>query len=318
MAGPAGIPCIDIGDPGQAAPEVARACAELGFFCVTNHGVDRRVLAEAWVAARAFFDLTLEQKMQAAMPEPGYPYGYSPLAGEALARSTGDASPPDRKETFSSGPVDRPLAGIGGRSLADGNFLYAPNVWPAGLPALRRSWVPRFRAMSGLAERLLEIMALALALPPGHFRPMSDNPVCAMRALNYPAAGRNPQAGAIGAGAHTDYGTLTILEVGPDQPGLEVMVGGRWMEVTAPAGVLVVNLGDAMARWTNDRWRSTLHRVRLPHVRRQAIAFFHNPNWDATIECIPTCLAPGEQPRYEPVTAGPYLLEKFRSALTGS
>lgn len=314
MDGSAAIPCIDIADPGLAAPGIAAACAEAGFFCIANHGVDGRILAEAWTAARAFFDLPLERKMQAAMPGPGYPYGYSPLAGEALARSTGDASAPDQKESFSTGPVDREIRG---QPLANGNFLHAPNVWPAALPELRRAWEPRFRAMSALAERLLEMMALALALPPGYFRPMNDKPTCAMRALNYPAAEHARHAGAMGAGAHTDYGTLTILEVDPDEPGLEVLTGGRWMDVTPPEGALVVNLGDAMARWTNDRWRSTPHRVRQPRGRRQAIAFFHNPNWDAMIECIPTCLAPGEQPRYEPVAAGPYLLEKFRSAVTG-
>ncbi len=85
------------------------------------------------------------------------------------------------------------------------------------------------------------------------------------------------------------------------------------------ADSLIINLGDAMARWTNDRWRSTLHRVVTPPAgvaatsRRQSIAFFHNANWDAVIECIPSCLAVGESPRYPPVTAGEHLMSKFRS-----
>ena len=105
--------------------------------------------------------------------------------------------------------------------------------------------------------------------------------------------------------------------------GLEVLVpspaGDRWTAVPAVAGSLIVNLGDAMARWTNDRWRSTMHRVVTPESaiaatsRRQSIAFFHNANWDAVIECIPSCLAEGESPRYAPVTAGDHLMSKFRS-----
>ena len=98
-----------------------------------------------------------------------------------------------------------------------------------------------------------------------------------------------------------------------------MLVEDRWTAVPLVAGSFIINLGDAMARWTNDRWRSTLHRVVVPPAgvaatsRRQSIAFFHNANWDAVIECIPSCLADGESPRYAPVTAGEHLMSKFRS-----
>ena len=80
-------------------------------------------------------------------------------------------------------------------------------------------------------------------------------------------------------------------------------------------GALVVNIGDMTQRWTNDRWRSTMHRVQVPAGRRQSIAFFHNANWDAVIECLPTCLAEGELPRYAPIEAGPHLMQKFQSTV---
>lgn len=100
------------------------------------------------------------------------------------------------------------------------------------------------------------------------------------------------------------------------QGGLEVQSpDGAWHPVSPVPGSLVVNLGDAMARWTNDRWRSTMHRVVVPTGRRQSIAFFHNANWDAVIECLPGCLAPGEQPTYPPITAGPHLMQKFQSTV---
>ena len=146
--------------------------------------------------------------------------------------------------------------------------------------------------------------------------------------LNYPALSEPAQPGQLRAGAHTDYGTVTAL-LTSDAPGglpggLEVLVDDRWTAAPVVADSFVINLGDAMARWTNDRWRSTLHRVVTPSTnpaaidmaamsRRQSIAFFHNANWDAVIECIPSCLAAGDTPRYTPVTAGDHLMSKFRS-----
>jgi isopenicillin N synthase-like dioxygenase len=135
----------------------------------------------------------------------------------------------------------------------------------------------------------------------------------------YPARDHAPLPGQMRAGPHTDYGTLTILRqdaVG----GLEVLdPGGAWVGVIPVPGAFIVNLGDLMARWTNDRWRSTLHRVVDPpgsgQARRQSMPFFQNANWSAEIACLPTCLAPGEKPRYEPVLAGPHLMGKFRRSV---
>jgi isopenicillin N synthase-like dioxygenase len=100
------------------------------------------------------------------------------------------------------------------------------------------------------------------------------------------------------------------------QRGLQVQAAdGTWLDVVPEPGALVVNLGDAMARWTNDRWRSTMHRVVVPERRRQSIAFFHNANWDARIECLPTCLDADGAARYAPIEAGPHLMHKFRSTV---
>ena len=112
---------------------------------------------------------------------------------------------------------------------------------------------------------------------------------------------------------HTDYGTLTILWT-DGSPGLEVQIDGEWTPIDAPDGTFVVNLGDLMQRWTNDRWRSTMHRVVIadPSVSRLSIPFFHNANWDALIECI---AAPGEVVHHPPVRAGAHLMSKFRSTV---
>jgi isopenicillin N synthase-like dioxygenase len=143
-----------------------------------------------------------------------------------------------------------------------------------------------------------------------------------MRMVHYPHQDAPPPPGALRAGAHTDYGTLTILRQDDAPGGLEVQdAAGRWVPVPFQPGSFVVNIGDLMARWTNDRWRSTLHRVVNPPPepgrsnRRTSLPFFHNANWDARIECLPTCLAAGEAPRHAPVLAGAHLMAKFRSTV---
>ena len=173
--------------------------------------------------------------------------------------------------------------------------------------------------MADLVGRLMTLFAEALQLPGDFFDPRIDRHTSALRVLNYPALTEPAKPGQLRAGAHTDYGTVTVLCADDAPGGLEVLVEGRWTPAPIVAESLIVNLGDAMARWTNDRWRSTLHRVANPPVavaatsRRQSIAFFHNANWDAVIECIPSCLVAGESPRYAPVTAGDHLMSKFRS-----
>ena len=181
-------------------------------------------------------------------------------------------------------------------------------------------------AMADLVARLMTLFARALQLPDDFFDTRIDRHTSALRVLNYPALSEPPRPGQLRAGAHADYGTVTALltsdasidALGGSAGGLEVLVDGRWTAAPVVADSFVINLGDAMARWTNDRWRSTLHRVVIPSSntttsRRQSIAFFHNANWDAVIECIPSCLAAGDKPRYTPVTAGDHLMSKFRS-----
>ena len=305
------VPVVDLAGP-DAVEAVADACRRVGFLTVVGHGVPDTVISDAWDTASAFFDLPLEQRQQVAMPRPGYPYGWSPMAGETLSASLGRRSHPDLKQSFAIGPVDAPTHAF---ADPDEEFAWSANLWPAALPALRPAWAAYYREMAALAARLLRVMALALELPEHYFDPMIDRHTSAMRALDYPAAGEVPE-GQFGASAHTDYGTLTVLLADTTQRGLQVQgPEGEWLDATPIPGSLVVNLGDAMARWTNDRWRSTMHRVVVPARRRQSIAFFHNANWDALIDCIPSCLAPGESPRHPPIEAGPHLMQKFRATV---
>lgn len=307
------IPVVDLASA-DAASNLARACEESGFLSIVGHGVDSDLLGHAWADARDFFDQPLDVKMRVAMPTPGYPYGYSPMMGETLARSQGNSARPDRKQSLAIGPVDPPSHAF---ADADEEFAWSPNLWPESPASLQHTWSARYRVMSDLATRLLALMAESLGLDRRYFESMIDRHTSAMRALDYPGRdGFDVAEEDLGASAHTDYGTLTILEVDPIEPGLEVQgLDGSWIPVMPPAGALVVNLGDAMERWTNDRWRSTMHRVVVPSRRRQSIAFFHNANWDAVIECLEPCR--GDGVKYAPIEAGPHLMNKFRSTVNG-
>ncbi len=299
------------------AGEVDSVCRATGFLAVSGHGVAQDVVDAAWSKARAFFELPPEQKQRARAPYPGYPYGYLGPELEALARSRDVDAPPDLKESFNGGPARAPEGVSDPEALA---FCYAATIWPEAPEGFREAWQAYYHAMEDLAARIMRVFALALQLDEDYFEPYIDAPISALRALNYPRQQRAPKPGQIRAGAHTDYGSLTILLPEPGSRGLEILSPqGLWTPIPPQPGAFVINIGDLMARWTNDRWVSTLHRVVNPSpeqgggVRRQSMAFFHQPNWDAEIHVLDACLAPGEKAKYSPVRSGPYLMSKFKS-----
>lgn len=328
------FPIIDIssftGPPSIASLEAKRnvaqcvdeVCRHTGFLAVSGHGVADHVITRAWSAARDFFDLPMEKKLRVKMLYEGYPYGYSPLQAEALAQSLGGETPPDLKESFNIGPLDQ-RARVA--NDPDAAFRYAANLWPDEPAGFREAAAAYYRALSDLAARIMRIFALALELPEHYFDLFLDDPISAMRMLNYPHTATPPKPGQLRAGAHCDYGSLTVLLADAAPGGLEIRLPeGEWIAVPVLPGTFIVNLGDLMARWTNDRWVSTLHRVVNPRpdhsgsTRRQSFAFFHQPNWDAEISCIPTCLAPGDAPKYAPVRSGEHLMNKFRRTVKGA
>jgi len=317
------VPIVDMsGRPDVVGTELDEICRTVGFFQVTGHGLPDGVAEPAWTMATRFFDLPAEHKLSVARPSADYPYGYIPLAGESLSQSmtgAGQLTPPDLKEVFNMGPPVPPAHEFGDPDEA---WAYSPNLWPAALPELEAAWTMYYEALRDLGNRLMSLLARGLGLPPGFFADKTGHGANALRAINYPARDTAARPGQLRAGAHTDYGTLTILRqdtVG----GLEVLdPGGTWVGVEPVPGAFVINIGDLMARWTNDRWRSTVHRVVDPpdpaaaNARRQSMPYFQNANWSAQVSCLPTCLQPGEVPRYEPVLAGPHLMGRFRRSVT--
>lgn len=297
------------GERAVLAAEVDRICRETGFLVLEGHGVPQEVISGIWQKASEFFALPETEKARVAPPRPGDPYGWLGPRKEALAKSRGEDTPPDLKESFNGGPGAVPQGLDDPDALA---FCYAPTPWP-DLSGFREAWRVYYSEMESLAARVMQVFAAALNLPDDFFAPHIDAPISALRALHYPATTGAAEAGQQRAGAHSDYGSLTILLPQPGSRGLEIETpGGGWEEVPAEPGCFVINIGDLMARWTADRWVSTLHRV-VAHSgqpARQSLAFFHQPNWFAEIVPLDGSDA------YPPVFSGPYLMDKFRA--TGS
>ena len=230
-----------------------------------------------------------------------------------MAYTLDQESPPDLIEAFTFGRFDLPRDPY----YTDyEDSWFEPNIWPDNPLGMRDQLCAYYREMERLANDLMRIFAVALDLPEDFFSNKIDKHITAMRLNHYAKAEMPPLPGQLRAGPHTDYGSLTILFPTPNPGGLQVHVAGAWRDVQPKPYTFVVNLGDLMAQWTNDRWVSTLHRVanppmdRLEDSRRASIAFFHQPNYDAQIECLETCQEPGNPAKYAPITSGDHLLTK--------
>jgi isopenicillin N synthase-like dioxygenase len=214
------------------------------------------------------------------------------------------------------GPVDPVPSHLSGTPAAA--FFYAPNIWPINQPGFRAAFETYFRALDGLAAHILRLFAVALGLDFTFFDDKTNQSTSVMRAVWYPPQPEPPEPGQLRAGEHSDYGTLTILK-GDDVPGgLQVKRrDGGWVDVHPRPDAFVCNIGDLMMRWTNDRWISNLHRVANPprefaEIGRLSIPFFHNPNADAPIECIPAFK--GSAVKYPPCSFGDHYLGKHTRA----
>lgn len=320
MSQPLTVPTISIDrDPKVVGREFDETLREVGFFQIIDHGVPDAAADACWNVTRDFFDLPLDEKLSVVRPEGGL-YGYFPMLTESLAQSLDAMAPGDLKESFNMGPGA--VANYTPSDETDAS-LFAANRWPARPTEFRAAWEAYYVKMSTLANRLMQMFAHGLDLPADFFADKIDRSPSALRAINYPEQDAPPLDGQLRAGAHTDYGTLTILRQELGRAGLQVRDdrSDSWVDIPPTAGAYVINIGDLMARWTNDRWTSTLHRVVNPDAgsdvstRRQSMPFFHNANYSALIECLPSVLADGESPKYEPVLAGPHLAGKSHKAV---
>ena len=297
-------PFLDGSDPAGVAERIGAACRTSGFLYLVNHGIDPALIDAAMAQARRFFALPEPRKMALHIARSPAHRGYVPLFGE----NTDPTKHADLKEAFDLArdlPPDDP-------DVRAGKPLHGPNVWPDDLPGFRGVIETYYEALKRLAAQLMEAFAISLRIDRGFFRPMIDQSMAALRLLHYPPQAATDLDNAVGCGAHTDYGCVTILaqdEVG----GLQVRdTRGEWVAAPPVKGAFVVNLGDQMARWTNDVFAATPHRViNLSGRERYSMPFFFEPNYDAVISCLATCRSADHPAKYKDVVAGEYLLSRF-------
>ena len=312
------MPYADVTVQAEVARKVDEAARTVGFMQVTGHGIPAATLAEFTKATDAFFSLDAAAKHRYRCP-PGINRGYTPPTAERLSNSLGLASAGDLFEAINvgAGAADYP-----GLDLpAD---VYAANVFPGEVPEFEAAVTRWFNAAGTVARTMVRIFGVALGGRADYFAPFTDHSVDVLRMNNYrlPAPDAELEPDQLGMGAHTDYGIVTVLWA--DQvPGLEIHgADGGWHPVLPADGALLVNLGDAIARWTNDHWISTMHRVAPPRVGgvlvpRRSAAYFHDGNIDAVISCLPSCVSEDRPARYEPVTVGDHLAAKLAGSRGG-
>lgn len=308
----------------RTADEVVNGFKNVGFIYLSNHGIPASKVKHAFNKSAEFFALPFEEKAKLAWEDPRSNRGYVQIGRERVTQSA-DADEiaqmrlkaPDYKETMEIG--------------RDWDKTWK-NQWPqeTQAPQFKSTMLDFFQTCHELHVLVMRSIALGLDLEEGYFDNRIHEQFHNLRLLSYPSIKTNllKQEGTARAGAHSDYGTLTLLfqdQVG----GLEVQNPhtGNYQPATPIPGTIVINAGDLLARWSNDLLRSTLHRVVAPPVQkvsetegmtpaRQSIAFFCNPNGRAEISCLPTCTSPDRQVKYPPVTTEDYIVGRLSATYT--
>jgi isopenicillin N synthase-like dioxygenase len=314
------IPVIDLRDAVEpraprslaVAAELRAACENTGFFYITGHGVPTSVIDGMFDTARALFDLPQNQKDAISLHKSPVMRGYEAIGDQTLDA----ASLPDLKESFYAGieyPPSHPYVIAGYQS-------YGANQWPAALPGIAERCTDYIDRLCGLSRRLMQWVALALDLPASTFDHAHASPMVTLRLLRYPPHPAGADARLWGAGAHTDWGALTLLAQ-DGCGGLEVQMPpsadgrpGAWVAAPPVADSFVVNLGDMMPRWTNGRFHSNPHRVRnlaSGGLARYSIPFFYSPDYLTRVEPLPGCSDADHPPRWPPCTVGEHLHEMY-------
>ncbi|WP_222195002.1 isopenicillin N synthase family dioxygenase [Modestobacter italicus] len=325
------VPTVDVSayvDPdGSTAGRQAAARAfddaarTVGFVQVVGHGVPADVSAALAAALDEFFALPAEVKSAYRTP-PEVNRGYTAPRTESLSLSLGLAPSNRMHDFFEAFNVGAAASDHPGLELPATD--YAENVWPAEAPGFQPAVSAWFTEAGRVARTLTTLFADALGLPPGFFDRYTGHSLDVLRMNNYalPPGEVTLDGDLTGMGEHTDYGIVTVLWA--DQVrGLQVLGrDGGWHDVQPADDALLVNLGDLMARWTNERWLSTLHRVKPPIVagrieRRRSAAYFHDGDVDAVIETLPTCRDADGGSAFPPVTVGDHIRAKLAGSRAG-
>lgn len=308
------IPTLDLADfraRGSTAhafvQQLGKAYETFGFVAVTNHLLSADLQERLYAAVQAFFELPEAQKLAYEVPDGAGQRGYTPKGREHAK----DNPVGDLKEFYHVGqeePADDPDVRV-----------YPENVWPSEVPAFKTATLEAYRRLEDTGVELLQAIARFLGLELDYFTSFVRGGNSILRPIHYFPI-ENPEAlpeGAVRAGAHEDINLITLL-MGASAAGLEVQtLGGEWIPVTALPGALVVNVGDMLQRLTNNRLRSTTHRVVNPPLEemkssRYSIPFFLHPRAGMDLSCLPNCISEEAPKAYADVSAGDYLNERLR------
>jgi isopenicillin N synthase-like dioxygenase len=305
------IPGIDIaplldGSAEQAhavAAALGHACREVGFFYITGHGIPPALRARVFDSSAAFFAGPASIRQAASFTGAGGNRGYIQLGGEALDPD----KPADVKEAFNIGlelDADDP------ELLARAPFR-AANLWPE-MPGFRDTMLDYFNRVWRLGCDLHRGFALDLGLAPDFFEDKLDKPIATLRLLHYPPVKGPLSDGQLGAGVHTDYGNVTLLATDAIGGLMVQDRSGRWLNAPVIPDAFVCNIGDCLMRWSNDVYVSTPHKVvSPPGADRYSVAFFLDPNPDAMVACLPTCISPDRPAKYAPITGAEFLRSRL-------
>jgi isopenicillin N synthase-like dioxygenase len=300
------VPVIDLSEMrstessrrSRLAAQIWDASKDIGFFSVINHGVPQALIDGAFAQIRALFDLRHEEKVKMSNMHSTSMRGYFGIGDETPEHlAAGDLKEGfDLASELSEDDLD----------VLNDSKLYGLNQWPMGLPEFRSTILQYHDQLHALSIELLSLYARAMGKPEWYFQSLFRKPLAQLRLLRYPPQNIFPSGLAVGCGEHTDYGAISLLS--QDAPGLEVQSkSGEWVEVDVIPGAFVINIGDLMARWSNDLLKANLHRViNRRNSLRHTAAFFLDPDYDAVIRCVDSCIPAGERPAYDPIVFGQY------------
>jgi isopenicillin N synthase-like dioxygenase len=301
-----GLPVIDLApsfedgpDRDRIAAEIGAACRDTGFFYIAGHGIDPGLVTRAFAESNRYFDLPAAEKLKQSKRDGSN--GYEPWGAQRLDNQ----SPGDIKESFNFS--EEGIPGTPGAKF---------NLWPDNLPGFREGLEEYCEALRAVGLHVSRLIALSLGMNFDHFDEMFCGQKSPLRILRYPPQPDDAEFNQIGAGAHTDWGWITLLAQ-DSLGGLEVeTASGDWVRVEPKPGTFVVNLGDLVRRWTNGRYHSSLHRVMNNRSgrNRHSIVLFYNMAHETHVEALPTCVTPGETPLFPPCTAGEHTAQRYRES----
>ncbi len=283
----------------KVADQIRAACVEVGFFYLGGHGIAPSFVDETFATTKQFFDLPEEEKRQVSILNSKKMRGYTGM----LEEQTDPDGDGDLHEAFDIG-LD--LAEDDPDAHSD-VYGWGLNQWPE-MPGFREQMVSYHSTLQKLSTALYRGFALSLDLEEDFFTSKMTKPISELRIIRYPPQPVKRDGDILGIGAHSDYDMFTILAT-DEVPALEVLnPAGEWISAPPIRGTFIVNVGDLLERWTNDLYRSTVHRVINTSGReRYSLPFFSNIDPLETVEVLPSCITEARPARYEPVGAGAYV-----------